>query len=122
MILNDNRRVSTVLKHFLQQLLPSFSGIGDITFVQGTFMFSCLTKGFLKLELIDGPCVISVKEIKKQKSSPMFSYCGRVIDWGIYLNSEALVTKEILVKFLSPERPKHEPCRLIITHMHFCIS
>ena len=54
------------MKHLLQQPLPSFGGIRDITFVQGTFMFSCLTKGFMKLELINGPCVISVKEIKKK--------------------------------------------------------
>ena len=30
-------------------------------------MFSCFTKGFMKLELINGPCVIPVKETKKKK-------------------------------------------------------
>lgn len=38
----------------------------------------------------------------------MFSYYSRVIDWGIYFNSETLVTKDILIKPLSPERPKQK--------------
>lgn len=68
----------------------------------------------MKLELINGPCVISAKEIKK-KCCPVFSFCARIKDWGIYLNVEALVTKEVPVKPLfPPERPKHEPYRLII--------
>lgn len=110
------------MKHFLLQLLPCFSGIGDITFVQGTIVFSYSTKGFMKLEFKNGPCVITVKDTKKQKSRPTFSYCGTVIDWGIYLNSEVLVTKKILVKPLCPERPEHETYRLTITFLHFCIS
>lgn len=52
----------------------------------------------------------------------MFSYCGRVIDWGIYLNFEVLVIKEILVKFFFLERFKYEFCRFIIIYMYFCIS
>lgn len=55
-------------------------------------MFSCSTKSFMKLELINGPCVISVKETMKHKSCPVLSFGGRVRDWGIYLNFEALVT------------------------------
>lgn len=54
------------MKHFLQQLIPSFNGIGDITLMQGTLMFSYLTEGFLKLELKNGPCEVTVKETGKQ--------------------------------------------------------
>lgn len=86
-------------------------------------MFSSLTKGFLKLELINGPCVISVKETQKQKSTPRFRNCGRARHrLGMYSNSEALVTKERLVKPLSPVRPKHEPYRFIIICFYLCIS
>ena len=79
-------------------------------------MFSCFTKGFMKLELINGPCVIPVKEIKKKKKNcPVCSFCGKVIDWDIYLNFEAQATNEVSVKPLfTQERPKHKPYRLII--------
>ena len=78
-------------------------------------MFSCFTKGFMKLELINGPCVIPVKETKKKKSCPVCSFCGKVIDWDIYLNFEAPASKEMSVKPLfTQERPKHKPYRLII--------
>lgn len=69
----------------LPEFLPSFSGVGNVTFVKRPSMVGCLAKCLLELELIDGAGVIPTGRARRREAQVLLAVCqGNLQAFGLW--------------------------------------